>query len=203
MQRINEPDELQLEFRDRFPELVLASSSPNRKKLLEIAGINVRIFVPGINEEKVGRTNEEKILNIAKQKIECYAESSEFNHSIPAIAADTLVLFKNDLIGKPADRNEAERILTELRGRHHEVLTAVGLYLPEKGISIFLDKSYVVFRDFSDNEIEEYLNRGEWKGAAGGYRLQATGYELVERIDGDWTNVVGLPLKRILDESLS
>ncbi len=203
MQRINEPDELQFEFARRFPELILASSSLNRKKLLEIAGIKVKTFVPGIDEEKKGRTNEEKILNIAKQKIECYEKNPEFNPEIPAIAADTLVLFNNNLIGKPADINEAEKILKDLKGNHHDVLTAVALYLPGKGTSVFLDKSYVVFRDLSDQEIKEYLSLGEWKGAAGGYRLQATGHELVDRIDGDWTNVVGLPLRKILEESIS
>lgn len=202
MQKIAEPNALQYEFRNRFPELVLASSSPNRKALLEIAGIKVRVFKPMVSEEKIGVSNEEKILNIAKTKLSSYLKSSSFIPSLPAIAADTLVLFEGRLIGKPEDRAEADAILHKLSGKSHHVLTAVGLFIPNGETSVFLDKSSVVFRNLSDMEIDAYLDTSEWQGAAGGYRLQKTGYSLVDRIDGDWSNVVGLPLRAILNKMI-
>ncbi|MCI7606251.1 MAG: Maf family protein, partial [Spirochaetales bacterium] len=79
------------------------------------------------------------------------------------------------------------------------VLTGCALYLPEIGMKVFCDQADVIFKKLSDEEIESYLDLEEWKGAAGGYRLQKNGWKLVEKIEGDWTTVVGLPLERLIE----
>ena len=183
MQRINEPDELQIEFGRRLPSLILASSSPNRKALLEKGGCSVRTFTPDADEEKRGDTPEKIVEGIAERKIRAYMESEAYDDQSTAIAADTLVLLDGELLGKPKDREDAERMLRGLSGRSQTVISAVGMKVPGKDAVVFSDEASVIFLPLS----------------AGAYRLQKTGYKLVERIDGDWTTVVGLPLKKILD----
>lgn len=202
MEKYNEPTELQIQFSKLYPNLVLASSSPNRRSLLEIGGSKVTIFVPDIDETRDNMGPIETMLSIAEAKLNAYLESNSFNAALPAIAADTLVMIDGALIGKPADEEDAEKILRHLSGRIQTVLTAVGLYTPEKGAEVFVDQADVLFRALSDSDIESYIATGEWKGAAGGYRLQKTGYKLLERIDGDWTTVVGLPLKALIERQL-
>ena len=92
-------------------------------------------------------------------------------------------------------------LLKMLSGNQHSVISAVGLYLPGGMQKVFSDVAMVDFRILDDNEIDDYIKTGEWCGAAGAYRLQKTGYKLIERIIGDWTTVVGLPLEKILKES--
>ena len=199
MERIAEPDALQRDFGKRFPSLILASSSPNRKALLEKGGCSVTVFVPDADERKEGAAPESIVASIAERKIEAYISSERFSPLVPAIAADTLVHIDGELLGKPENREHAREILTALSGRKQEVITSAGVYLPGEGKLMVTDTAAVIFRPLSGGEIEEYLSTGEWEGAAGGYRLQKTGYTLVERIEGDWTTVVGLPLRKILE----
>lgn len=198
MDRIIEPDGLQLEFGRAIPYLTLASSSPNRRSLLEKCGTKLRIYIPDIDESKIGATPEEKIRNIAKRKLDAYLGSNEFREDEAAISADTLVLFEGELVGKLKSREEARAFLKRMSGKHHEVLTACGLYIPGNEPEVFVDRADVFFRSLSGAEVESYLESDEWIGAAGAYRLQKTGYKITERIRGDWTTVVGLPLKEIL-----
>lgn len=199
MKRITEPDNLQLEAGRLMPSLILASSSPNRKALLEKGGIHVDTFAPEADESRIGDTPDEKVEGIARRKIMAYISSPAYDESRLAIAADTLVLFGNELLGKPRDRNEADAILHRLSGNMQTVISAAAIKLPERDAIIISDRADVIFRPLSDEEIEEYLDTGEWQGAAGGYRLQKTGYTLIDYIDGDWTTVVGLPLKKIIE----
>lgn len=199
MKRITEPDNLQLEAGRLMPSLILASSSPNRKALLEKGGIHVDTFAPEADESRIGDTPDEKVEGIAKRKIMAYISSPAYDENRLAIAADTLVLFGNELLGKPRDRNEADAILHMLSGNKQTVISAAAVKLPGRDAIIISDRADVIFRPLSDEEIEEYLDTGEWQGAAGGYRLQKTGYTLIDYIDGDWTTVVGLPLKKIIE----
>lgn len=199
MKRITEPDNLQLEAGRIMPSLILASSSPNRKALLEKGGIHVDTFAPEADESRIGDTPDEKVEGIAKRKIMAYISSPAYDENRLAIAADTLVLFGNELLGKPRDRNEADAILRKLSGNKQTVISAAAIKLPGRDAIIISDRADVIFRPLSDEEIEEYLDTGEWQGAAGGYRLQKTGYTLIDYIDGDWTTVVGLPLKKIIE----
>ena len=198
MERIAEPSSLQLEFSKRLPRVILASSSPNRKALLEKGGTAVTTFSPNVNEERDESNPVGTMLRIVRAKFNAYLESDAYNPSMVAIAADTLVLKDGRLLGKPKDRDDARRMLEMLSGERQKVLTAVGLHIPNKGNEFFLDSADVVFKKLSEDNFDSYLATEEWNGAAGGYRLQKAGYKLVDRIDGDWTTVVGLPLKAIL-----
>ena len=200
MQRYNEPTELQLEFSKAYPSLVLASSSPNRRGLLEIGGSKVTVFSPDVDEERHNMTPVEAMLSIAEAKLNAYLNSPAFDENLPAIAADTLVMIDDILIGKPKDEEDARAILSHLSGRTQTVYTATGLYIPGKGAEVFIDSADVIFYKLSQSDIDSYIATGEWSGAAGGYRLQKTGHNLVERIEGDWTTVVGLPLKMLINK---
>ncbi|MGN1163703.1 MAG: Maf family protein [Candidatus Ornithospirochaeta sp.] len=198
MDRIQEPTPLQHRFSSLFPTLVLASSSPNRRKLLEKGGSIVSVYSPNADEDISGMEREEAMKKNARVKMEDYLSSTFFNPSLPAISADTLVHIDSFMLGKPKDRDDAYSTLSLLSGRKQEVLTGTALYIPgEKEIMVFCDKAEVIFKDLSEEEIQEYLDRDEWKGAAGAYRLQKTGWTLVDEIKGDWTTVVGLPLERL------
>ena len=199
MDRITEPDSLQLDFSRAVPSLILASSSPNRKALLEAGGSHVDVFIPSTDEEKSGSTPVQTVSRIADGKIKAYLSSSSYDPTRIAIAADTLVLIDGELLGKPSSEEDAWTMLRKLSGRTQTVISAAGVKLPGQDSIVLTDTADVVFRTLTDDEIGAYISTEEWKGAAGGYRLQKTGYRLVDRIDGDWTTVVGLPLKKILD----
>lgn len=199
MERIIEPTPLQKEFSYLFPSLVLASSSPNRKKLLEEGGSRVSVFVPETDEINRGLDYISLMERNAKAKMEAYLSSPSFSPILPAISADTLVHIDNKLLGKPRDINDARKTLRLLSGRRQSVLTGCALYEKEYGVTLFCDEAEVVFKTLSDEEIESYIALGEWQGAAGGYRLQKNGWRLVEYIHGDWTTVVGLPIKRLIE----
>lgn len=199
MNRIEEPTGKQLELGRILPSVVLASSSPNRRKLLEECGIHVTTFTPDADESTEGMETSDAMEKNARVKMEAYLSSPSFVPGTPAVSADTLVKIDDALLGKPKDRNDAEKMLRHLSGRVQKVYTGCSLYIPGKsGIITFCDTADVLFHNLTDDMIEAYLDTGEWKGAAGGYRLQKTGYTLVDRIDGDWATVVGLPLLRIL-----
>ena len=199
MDRITEPDSLQLDFSRAVPSLILASSSPNRKALLEAGGSHVDVFIPSTDEEKSGSTPVQTVSRIADGKIKAYLSSSSYDPARIAIAADTLVLIDGELLGKPSSEADAWKMLRKLSGKTQTVISAAGVKLPGQDSIVLTDTADVVFRTLTDDEIGAYISTGEWQGAAGGYRLQKTGYRLVDRIDGDWTTVVGLPLKKILD----
>ncbi len=199
MERIPEPDDLMVEFGKAVPSLMLASSSPNRRALLEAAGSAVQVYVPDADEAKIGESPEEIVMGIAGRKMEAYLSSDAFDEDMIAIAADTLVLIDGSLIGKPGSRADAKAMLESLSGRMQSVISAAAIKIPGRKPVVIADEAYVIFRKLTNDEIEDYIATGEWMGAAGGYRLQKTGYRLIERIDGDWTTVVGLPLRAILE----
>ena len=198
MRKITEPDDLMLRFGAHVPSLILASSSPNRRSLLEKAGCRVDIFVPEADETRDGRTPVETVSQIARRKMESYLASSSYDSSRIAIVADTLVLIDGELLGKPADEADARAMLHRLSGKEQTVISIAGVKLPGHDVEIIPDTAGVLFRPLSEDDIGSYIATGEWRGAAGAYRLQKTGYTLVERINGDWTTVVGLPLAAIL-----
>ena len=199
MERIAEPDDLMLRFGKAVPSLTLASSSPNRKALLERCGCRVRTYAPDADETRSGRNPEEIVTSIAGRKLAAYLSSAAYERESIAIAADTLVLINGMLLGKPKDEEDARKMLRSLSGKEQVVLSAAGIKMPNREPYIILDKASVIFRPLSDDDINTYIATGESIGAAGAYRLQKTGYTLIDRIIGDWTTVVGLPLAAILD----
>ena len=199
MKKTIEPTPAQIEFAEVFPEVVLASGSPNRKALLEKGGCIVHRYVPATEEVRDESRPEETVREIAEGKMKAYRESPEFRADLPGITADTLVLFEGKLLGKPRDNEEAKEFLHFLSGGFQTVLSGCVLYRPESKDTVsFTSSSRVLFKELSDEEIDSYVATGECIGAAGAYRLQKTGWKLVEEIEGSWSNVVGLPLEDLI-----
>lgn len=180
-----------------FPSLILASSSPNRREYLESLSIKV-IQQPVLTDEKKKGNAEELTETNAKRKMDAFLK--EYGKpEMDAISLDTLVSVDGKAIGKPKDRKDAENIIRMLSGRTHQVYTSLFLYdWREQTVKGGTDRTDVTFFSLSDEEIDKYIEKGEWEGAAGGYRIQKSGMDLIERIDGDWTNVIGIPVTLLL-----
>jgi septum formation protein len=170
-------------------ELILASSSPRRRAILEQLGVDFRIEAPAVDELTDGEPRELVVQN-ALLKLRAVPGD-------PVLAVDSMVVWDGSAHGKPADAAEAERWLRELSGRWHEVMG--GIALRERGEErTDVAVTRVRFRDLSDADVERYLASGEWADRAGGYAIQELGAMLVEKIEGDWFNVVGLPVPALL-----
>lgn len=174
--------------------IILASGSPRRKSLLESLGLKFTVYRPNVSEEHMpGETPSELCLRLSRMKAE--AGSLEYPDDI-IIAADTIVVIDGKILGKPHDRNDAKRMLGLLSGNLHEVIT--GLSVMHEGEMISEDvHTLVKFRELSDAEISAYVSTGEPDDKAGAYAVQGIGSLLIEGINGDFYNVVGLPLCRL------
>lgn len=178
-------------------KLILASSSPRRKELMEEAGFAFEIHSEPVEEifhHELGRN--EAIMKIACDKAE--ASARRYPDAV-VIGADTMVCYENDILGKPADRDDAIRMLSMLSGHTHEVITGVAIICREKTIT-FHAVTRVTFYDLDDDMISDYVDSKEPFDKAGSYGIQGTGRLLVEKIDGDYFNVVGLPIARVYRE---
>lgn len=174
-------------------EIILASQSPRRKDLLEKCGYNFKI-IPSKKEEVADKNllpqTNAKLL--AKQKAEDIAST---NKDSIVIGADTVVHIDGMIIGKPKDDEDAKNTLRYLSGKYHFVSTGYAIISKEQ--SVFgVETTKVLFNELSDELINEYVSRGLAKGKAGSYGIQ-DGYPLVKEYDGDYENVVGLPIKKI------
>jgi septum formation protein len=169
--------------------LVLASASPQRKAILEQLGIEFDVR-PSAVEELTEGDPRDVVLENARRKAR--AVEGDF-----VLACDTEVNVDGRVFGKPSDAADAVRMLTELSGRKHVVLG--GLVLRRHGRECeAIAATDVHFRELEPGEIEDYVRTGEWHGRAGGYAIQGRGAALVERVDGDFWNVVGLPVAELL-----
>ncbi len=167
--------------------LVLASRSPQRRAILEQVGIPFRAEDPAVEELAEGDPRE-LVLENARRK--AAAVEGEL-----VLGVDTAVVLDGRAHGKPAGRVEAEEVLRRLAGREHEVLSAVALSDGRTAV----EGTRVRFRGVDEALLGWYLDTGEWRERAGGYAIQGRGAALVERIEGDYLNVVGLPVARLLD----
>lgn len=178
-------------------ELVLASGSPRRRDLLREAGLSFQISSPDVEELESGAQPPRQLcLSNAEMKAKAVARLDPFS---TIIAADTIVTLAGQVYGKPVDVEEAAANLRVFRGRVHEVMTGV-VICHDGMISQFVETSYVKFRNFSDEVIEEYLSKVPVLDKAGGYAIQDHGDLLVEKIEGDYDNIVGLPVSLVLDQ---
>lgn len=183
--------------------LALASSSPRRKQLLEEIGLKFDIFPADIDEDiKEGESPEEHTLRLAEKKAKTVAQKVK-NGWI--IGADTIVFIDNRILGKPSDIHEAKEMLLLLSGRYHKVATAFCFFNAATGENVKrVVDSRVKIKNLTNKEIEDYLKTGEPLGKAGAYAVQGIGGFMVEKIEGSYTNVVGLPmeeLKKVLEET--
>jgi septum formation protein len=177
--------------------IILASGSSRRQELLTKVRIPFNTFAPNIPEELDHILDiSERVRQIALKKIEAVAASFPRESPRWVLGLDTLVEVDGLALGKPAGPEQAAEMLKRLSGRVHRVYTGIGL-LPVRGAAVDLRcvSTEVKFARMSEEEVEAYLDTGEWSGVAGGYRIQERGGFFVEWIRGSYSNVVGLPLE--------
>ena len=172
--------------------LTLASASPRRRQLLEMLGIPVRVVPANIPEvRRPVETPVDYVERLAREKAMGVAGSL-------VLGADTTVVIRDEVLEKPVDAADALRMLKKLQGRTHQVVTSVALVADET-IHQATDVTNVVFRRLDEEFLEAYVATGEPMDKAGAYGIQGYGAALVERIDGDFFSVMGLPLRLVLD----
>ncbi len=200
-------------------QIILASASPRRKELLEQIGLEFEI-VPAKGEEVITKTKpEEVVMELSRQKaLEVAGMVSQYGtlhddimtpQDMLVIGADTVVAAENEsgnpeILGKPKDEADAYRMLAMLSGKVHSVYTGVTLVFIDKsgkaGAHTFYEKTDVHMRHMSELEIQRYIATGESMDKAGAYAVQGKSAIHIEKIDGDYNNVVGLPISRIYYE---
>ena len=171
------------------PGVILSSGSPQRRAILEQLGVEFRVEVPELEEIVDGDPHE-----VVRENALLKARAIR-GHTV--LGADTAVVLDGQIFGKPADRHAAEAFLGALNGSTHEVMTGIAV------VDAGAERSDVAvtrvrFRSLAPGEIDWYLETGEWRDRAGGYAIQGKGAALVESIEGDYFNVVGLPISALL-----
>ncbi len=168
--------------------LVLASTSPQRRAILGQLAIPFEVIAPDFHEAP-GTSPLERAVGKAR--------SVEANGERPVLGVDTEVLLDGALLGKPADESEAEAMLESLSGRTHEVVSGLCLRTPAWE-ETHEETTHVTFRALTPRDLAHYVETREWERRAGGYAIQGRGAALIERIEGDYLNVVGLPVAALV-----
>ncbi|MEO6583540.1 MAG: Maf family nucleotide pyrophosphatase [Ferruginibacter sp.] len=178
-------------------KIILASQSPRRKQLLQWAEIDFEVVVHPTDENYPPHLSAEEVaVYIARNKARSVANVRE--DGIPVLGADTIVVCNNEVIGKPADRNDAIRILQKLSGTKHFVITGVCICTKSREVS-FADVTEVVFNDLSKEQIIFYVDKYQPFDKAGAYAIQEwIGVTGIKSISGDFYNVMGLPVNRVV-----
>jgi len=176
--------------------IILASSSPRRRQLLDMLGIEYIVDPSDIEESRApGELPQSMAVRLARQK----AVTTGARHpDVPVLGADTVVVVQDTVLGKPASTREAERMLGMLSGRDHEVITAVALAW-DGATAAKCDITRVWFREMEPSFIRDYVATGEPLDKAGSYGVQGRGALLVEKIEGDFFSVMGLPLRLVVE----
>jgi septum formation protein len=189
------------------PELILASSSPRRQELLREIGIPFQIHAANINEDQMsGELPIDYALRLAREKAEAVAAKYPQSY---VLGADTIVVLSGEVLGKPTDHADAARMLRLLSGHSHEVTTAVSL-VSASTVSPFnvaqgtlaqtrASTTKVYFREIAEAEIQQYVAGGEPMDKAGAYAIQGGASRWTDRIEGEFSNVVGLPLSLVTE----
>lgn len=191
-----------------LPKLVLASASPRRREILANAGIYFETLQGNIDESRLGQeAPAEMVLRLAREKASVvYRKLMELPdyailRGLPILGADTVVTIDGLVLGKPVSPEEAASMIRLLAGRTHEVLTGVALLYSRPGQELFIDAEVsttaVQFCPLDERQINEYVASGEPFDKAGGYGIQGLASKFVERIEGCYFNVVGLPISRV------
>lgn len=197
-------------------EVILASNSPRRRELLDAAGVTftVRTPVTPVDESlepDLAANPEEAAKKLAERKAGAVIQevlSENYTGMLIVIGADTMVVLDGKIFGKPRSASDGKHMLRQLSGRTHEVITAVSVWMVAApnaedvslGFRTFADISRVTFRDLTDEEITEYLRKGESFDKAGAYAIQGEGAALVDHYDGSLDTIIGLPATRLIKE---
>jgi septum formation protein len=175
-------------------KIVLASRSPQRRELLARLGVDFEVVVADVEEARGGNP-EADVLKSARRKARAVEGSGAL-----VIGCDTEVTIDGAALGKPGDEAAARDFLERLSGRSHAVLSGLALLGPEPDqLREGVQRSEVTFAALSEADIARYVASGEWRERAGGYAIQGLGSTLVERVEGDLSNVIGLPLRLLLE----
>ncbi len=178
-------------------KLILASQSPRRKELLRDAGFIFEVVLSSAKEIiDPSLSPRNNALKLAKQKALTVAAHV---HGV-IVAADTIVVLGNEIIGKPQDEDDAIHILTKLSKKVHEVITAFTIYDTklQKGVSKAVS-THVKFKNISDKQIKDYVKQFKPFDKAGAYAIQESEETFIEKIEGSFTNVMGLPLEEVIE----
>lgn len=182
-------------------DIILASGSPRRSDLMKQVGLEFRVSTCNTDESyDKGLTPAEIVMELSLRKADAVFDKEMPDKDTVVVAADTIVAMDNEILGKPKDRNDAIRMLRELSGRKHQVYTGVTMYYYVIGrvfIENFADCADVYFRELSDETITSYVDSWEPMDKAGAYGIQGLGAILVDKIDGDYYTIVGLPISKV------
>jgi septum formation protein len=179
-----------------LPDLVLASAAPRRRGLLEQLGLNLQVTPANVDETPLpGERPAEYVRRVAAAKCDTIAGARALD--LPVLAADTIVIVDDQILGQPRDEADARRMLLTLAGRRHDVTTAYRVSFGGRTLDRAVTTT-VSFRSLQPAEVDAYLASGEWKGKAGGYAVQGRAGAFVTELRGSHTNVIGLPLAEVL-----
>ncbi len=191
-----------IQAKPRLEKLVLASSSPRRAEILSAVGWPYETMVAGIDESRTpGEDAAAYVQRLAREKAE--AVVARLQNGL-VLGADTVVVVNGEILGQPRDDDDARRMLKLLSGKWHEVLTGVALIRAGKEPETLVDyeRTRVRFGEMSADEIEWYVGTGEPKGKAGAYAVQGRAALLIEEIEGEYFNIVGLPIRLVYELAL-
>lgn len=176
-------------------EIILASASPRRKQILMQMHLPFRVVVPVCDEQGVCEGNTEKqVMRLAHMKGMSVYTLLKNSHPLWISGFDTLIKVDGKVVGKAGTEKEAREMISILSGKIHRVYTGVALFPPSGKWDIRAEISEVKFAQMGKKEIDFYISTGEWKGAAGSYRIQQRGACFIEWIKGSYSNIVGLPI---------
>lgn len=182
--------------------IILASSSPRRQEIMKMLKIPYRVIMPNIDETISTMLDHEEIPELlAREKV------LSVIHSLPAgqeiqwiLGADTIASFEKNIYGKPNNQEEAFDFLKKFQGNTHTIITSLVLYNGRKKITTSrTSKTNITFAPMTDDEIQWYVDTGEWHGAAGGYRIQSLASCFIQKIEGSYSGAVGLPIFELYD----
>lgn len=178
--------------------IILASASPRRVELLSSAGIEFEVAPGDVDEVLLsGETPEDHVVRLARAKAEDVARKAGGRFYV---GADTIVVCEGEIMGKPKDSADAERMLNKLSGISHEVITGFAVYDKERdGVITDAVRTRVYFKHLRDEEIRAYIATGCPFDKAGAYAIQGGAAHMVQKIEGSYSNVVGLPLCEVVD----
>ena len=177
--------------------IILASASPRRKEILELADLKFDVMPSDAQEITTKTAPNEVVMELASLKAKDIYKKSEKQSMI--VGADTVVAYQGQILGKPTDEADAKRMLTMLSGQTHEVYTGVCV-IEDGKTKTFYEETKVTFYEISDEQIDRYIKTGEPMDKAGSYGIQGKAAVFIKGIEGDYYNVVGFPIARFLQE---